>query len=73
VRCGERVSFFSFSFYRAAGAASKGLLIEGALLLDLSLNVFDPNGQSEAFTRPAYRRYSQPARWKRGIISPLHE
>jgi len=27
----------------------------------------------EASTRPAYRRYSQTPRWKRGMISPLHE
>jgi hypothetical protein len=58
VHSGARVSFFTFSFYRAAGAASKGLFIggqSGNLLLDLSLNAFDPNGQSQAFTRPAYR------------------
>jgi len=41
--------------------------------LVLSLSGCYPSGYSEAFTGLAYRRYSQTARWKRGIIPPLHE
>src|SRR5262249_13266466 len=33
----------------------------------------EPSGHSEAFTRFAYRPWSQTGRWKRGIIPPLHE
>src|SRR6516165_9481577 len=41
--------------------------------LVLSLTGSYPSGHSAAFTRLAYRPWSQTARWKRGIIPPLHE
>jgi hypothetical protein len=39
----------------------------------LSLTAFEPKRSFGGFTRPAYRPYSQTARWKGGILPQLHE
>ena len=43
------------------------------LVLNLTASDHPISGHSEAFTRPAYRPWSQTARRKRGIIPLLHE
>src|SRR5262249_60386370 len=53
------------TFHRGLPRFQRTLIIPAPLL--------NPSGHSETFTRLAYRPSSQTARWKRGIIPPLHE